>query len=382
MRKMMLYISFTIMIAACREKYEMPVSVPPTGYLVVEGTINSGIGATVINMSRTQSLEDSALHKERFAHVRVEGEDNTSTILYETSEGAYTSDQLSLNRNTKYRLHIYTIDDKEYISEYTLPKATPPVDNITWTREAAGVRLFVNSHDPQNNTWFYRWEYDETWEFNSRYLSNIRYVRDPSTGRIITVKFVTGTDITDWYTCWASERSKGILIGSSEKLSRDTIHLPIQFVPEPSWKMTVLYSINIKQYAQSEASFRYLAQMKKNTEQLGTLFDPQPSQLIGNIQCVENPQEPVIGFVEVADLQEKRIFIPRSELGSWPYVTNCQEVSLPVNADSLNAVEEELLPTTPHEYDLLGFLKRFWASTPDCVDCTRRGTNVKPSFWP
>ena len=42
---------------ACKEKYISPVSSPTTGYLVVEGAINSGLGATNITLSRTSGLQ-------------------------------------------------------------------------------------------------------------------------------------------------------------------------------------------------------------------------------------------------------------------------------------------------------------------------------------
>ena len=37
-----------LFFVACKEKYISPVSSPTTGYLVVEGAINSGLGATNI----------------------------------------------------------------------------------------------------------------------------------------------------------------------------------------------------------------------------------------------------------------------------------------------------------------------------------------------
>src|SRR3712207_6958843 len=33
----------------------------------------------------------------------------------------------------------------------------------------SGVTIFVNTHNPENNTRYYRWEFDETWENRSVY---------------------------------------------------------------------------------------------------------------------------------------------------------------------------------------------------------------------
>lgn len=382
MTRRYIYISIIVVAVACREKYDLPATVPTNGYLVVDGVINSGTGPTSIRISRSLALADTGkIQNERFAHVRIEGDNNSSVLLYETTEGVYGIDQLSLLDNVKYRLHIYTIDGKDYISDFTSPRKTPLIDTISWERETGGVRLFVNTHDPQNNTRFYRWEYEETWEFHSTYIAQLKYIRNPS-GYILGLDFSEPEEVQKMFTCWASESSNNLLFGSSAQLSRDTIHLPITYIPQPSWKLSVLYSINIKQYSQSEEGYGFLQRMKKNTEQVGSLFDAQPSQLIGNIHCVQDPNELVIGWVEVAELREKRTFISRSDVNPWNFYLDCPQFSFPNNPDSMNRIEGDYIPTTVAEYDNLGFIKRYFAADPICVDCSKRGVNVKPLFWP
>src|SRR4030095_7378655 len=100
------------------------------------------------------------------------------------AKGEYSIAQLILNSNKKYRLYIRTRDGKEYISDFTAIKHTPPIDSISWQRENGGVRLYVHSHDAQNGTKYYQWKYEETWEFHSDYYSSIKYQRNNSTGRV------------------------------------------------------------------------------------------------------------------------------------------------------------------------------------------------------
>ena len=66
-----------------------------------------------------------------------------------------------------------------------------------------------------------------------------------------------------------------------------------------------------------------MQKMKKNTEQVGTLFDAQPSQISGNFKCLTNPGELVIGFVEVTEEQTKRAFIYNSQVPGWSYNMIC-----------------------------------------------------------
>lgn len=379
MKKISIYLVILMIGAACKEKYDLPYSGPATGYLVVDGHINSGQGSTTIRLSRTLALVDSiAFRNETGAAVWVEGDNNTQFPLFEGREGLYFANQLNLQANAAYRLRIQTSDGKRYFSEFVANKKTPDIDDITWEREQDGVVLYANAHDDQNNTWYYKWDYTETWEFHSAFNSMLMYRHDVR-GNPVGVVDRPGDQALKMYYCWQSMSSTNILIGSSKKLSRDTIHLPIHFIEQGSWKISVLYSVLLRQYALSQAGYDFLARMKKNTEQVGSLFDAQPSELKGNITCQDDAAEIVIGFVDVSPAKEKRVFIRRNEVNPWNYMHGCDEIKIANHPDSIVA---GLIPTTIAATSMNGAITHFFASTPECVDCTTRGTNIKPSFWP
>lgn len=379
MRRALLYILLLTAFGACKEKYDLPYSGPATGYLVVDGTINSGQGPTNIRITRTLALVDSiAFRNETGAAVVVEGENNTQFPLFESGSGVYSNPQLNLQQDVSYRLRIQTSEGKVYHSEFTPNKKTPEIDDISWERSDRGVELYIDTHDPQDNTRYYKWDYEETWEFHSAYLSMLTYVYN-AFGEPVNVAERPYDEIMKMYTCWQRESSSNILVGSSAKLSRDTIHLPLKYVENDSWKISVLYSILVRQHALSAAGYEFLQRMKKNTEQVGSLFDAQPSELVGNIKSDEDPQETVIGFVEVSEAKEKRIFIRRNQVIPWNYRQGCVEESILNHPDSLRG---GLIPTSPHILSPFGAVIRFYASAPFCVDCRTRGSNVKPSFWP
>src|SRR5690606_41864672 len=77
--------------------------------------------------------------------------------------------------------------------------------------------------------------------------------------------------------------------------------------------ISVIYSFLTRRSSDllSELAYNFMVMMKKNSEQLGSVFDPQPSQLAGNMSCITDPEEMVIGFIEVAEEKAKRIFIKR-----------------------------------------------------------------------
>lgn len=374
----------TLFFAMCKQVYEPPPQTQNIRLLVVEGFINAGQGPTTIFLSRTGDLRDQSVRPEYSAQVKVEGDDGNAFLFVDSLNGKYSYPQLFLKNNVKYRLHITTSNGKEYASDYTSVRHTPPIDSVTWRMENNGVRLYANTHDPQNVTKYYQWKYDETWEIRSTYYSSLKYQRDASNRISALLWRDTAHHHVDTtiYKCWGNLSSTSIILGSSEKLSTDVIYLlPVNDIEPGSEKLSVLYSFNLKQYALSQDAYLFMQKIKKNTEQVGTLFDAQPSQISGNFKCLTQPNELVIGFVEVTEEQTKRIFIYNSQVPGWSYATNCFQNVVSNDVDDMN--KDGKYPTVPKTYDRFGGVVEFYsANMESCMDCTTRGVNRKPLFWP
>jgi hypothetical protein len=369
----------TILLLCCKDKYDAPVKVPVTGYLVIEGYI-SARGPAEIHLSRSIPLSDTAkLINETLAKVQLQGRDNSTYNLTETPGAIYTNSLLTLNNSQQYRLYIKTKDGKEYASDYVNVKNAPPVDNVGWVRQDGGVQLFVNSSDPNNNTWYYRWTTEETWEFHMKYMQSLKYIKD-SRGTINGVDWINSnmSSIDTVRVCWASEKSATLILGSSAKLSKDSVHKNVVYIPPASWKLGVLYSLLVRQYALSKEEYEYLDKMKKNSEETGNIFGRQPSDLKGNIYCISSPNDPVIGYIGIANRQEKRIWIDRSQVPDWKYYLQCEEYDIPVDSARYFS---SLTPVTPTVLGPFG-ITRYLGVQPSCVDCTLNGVNKKPSYWP
>lgn len=371
-------ILFFIVSTSCKQVYNPPFASPVTGYLVVEGFINSGNDASTIQLSRTVRLEDSAtILYEHNARVAIEDDDNASYPLIERDSGKYVSDVLSLNHQRKYRVHIATADGKEYVSDFSPVKYTPVIDSLSWQRDNGGISIYVNANDAQKSTKYYQWKYSETWEFHSPYISFLEYVTYPVTG--LGVGDRKNTD--SLYTCWKTQSSTNILLGSTEKLSEDKIFLPVRYFEQNAEELSILYYIQVKQYAISREAYLFKEKLKKNTEQLGSIFDPQPSELGGNIHCISDPTEQAIGFVEVAEEQKKDIFISNEEVKPWTPEVDCAKIIIYNHRDSIKPFVQTYIPVHAVLFRGLAIVK-FDAAPQICVDCRLRGTHVRPAFWP
>ncbi|MBG9377748.1 DUF4249 domain-containing protein [Panacibacter sp. DH6] len=384
--RLILFVLFAgILFCACKEVYEPNLQSPQTGYLVVDGFINSASGGTsTITLTRTTKLVDTvSVLYEHGASVVIEGENGESYYLTPGINGTYTSDPLTLNTAVNYRVHINTADGKEYTSAYTPVKATPVIDSISWEQTGEGVTTHINTHDATGNVKYYRWTYAETWQIRSAYYSTLKYTVDPLTSLNVGVEYRNAglPDLTIW-DCWQSYTAKNIMLGTTEKLSSDIIYLPLTHIEPESIKLSVLYSVELKQYALSKGAYNFYEQLRKNTEQLGSIFDAQPSELIGNIQCITDPGEIVIGYVDVTTESTKRIFISNRDVDKWGYSQGCSNIKIDNNADSIAKYGNGLIPTVPNQLGPFNSIIDFYAADPYCVDCTLRGTNQRPSFWP
>ncbi len=363
-------------LTGCKREYEPLALQVDYNYLVVDGVmINEGDSATVFTLSRTRKLSDTILaDPETNADVNIEGINGESFHLTEGAAGSYSIPSLVLNPASTYRLAIATIVGKKYVSDFVEVKKTPPIDSLNF-EQPGDLTVYINSHDPANATKYYRWHYVETAQYRAEGetdlgVSNaLMFFRD-STNQI--------------FNCWNIFNSTDIFIGTTAALSEDVINrFPIITIPQNSEKVGIRYGILVKQYAITKEAYQYFEILKKNTEQQGSIFDPQPSQLKGNIHSVDDPEEPVIGFVTASSVTQKRLFIKNEELNNWKplHPTGvCTIINLPVNPANY------LIYTYPDPafapWYFTGGGGILVVVQKECIDCTlRKGTNQKPSYW-
>src|SRR5579862_291507 len=217
-----------IFVFSCRQPYVPPIAKANLGYLVVDGTIIGGEDSTIINLSRTQNINDSISfvnNPETGAMVSVVGANGDLYNLLEQNPGQYVSDQLPLNTNELYRLKIVTSNGNQYLSDSMQVIISPPIDSVSGQLQNDGMHVTVTTHDPLNNTRYYRWNYTETWEYNSAYES--AFIYDPYSNMVFA------RDVNNYiFTCWRSDQSTSLLLGSSAKLSQDLIYeQPLILIP-------------------------------------------------------------------------------------------------------------------------------------------------------
>jgi hypothetical protein len=373
MKYLLIYIGTIFLLMGCKKPYEPRSVKDANSFLVVEGVINGNPGAvTTISLSRLRKLSDTSYNIPEFnASVVIEQEAGSMFTLQQRDSGFYSSDNLVLDASKRYRLLINTADGNTYASDFTAMLQTPDIDSVTWEQHN-DLMLYVNTHDPLNETHYYRWDYVETWEYHSFYNSEIEYEND-------TVVYL---HTTSNHVCWKSANSTEISLDNTVALSSDVIsHTKIGTIPRNSQKGSERYSALVKQYALSQEAYHYWQILQKVSQQLGTLFDVQPSQLQGNIHSLSDPSEPVIGYISASTIPEKRIFVDHHSLTDWKEFDGnyCDILGTAiVQRDIVHYLFSEGY-YAPYYFTGLGVVTYTWS---ECVDCRKLGgTTTKPSFW-
>jgi hypothetical protein len=364
----------------------------PATYLVVDGFIN-GNGRTRIKLSRTINISTTtAPAAETKATLTVVDEAGARYVLREISAGFYQSDSLLLNPARQYQLRIATAGTNagSYASDLVPLKVTPPIDNLNWTVNGTQVQVQLSTHDASQQSRYYRWGFIETWEFHSAFNSTLEY--DP-VQKIIVPRAVP------IYTCWRTERPSQIKQASTAQLSQDALtNERVLLLSGRTERLQIRYSVLVSQYAETAQEFAYYELLRKNTEAVGGVNDPLPSQLTGNVHRLDNAAEPVLGYVGAHTVQTKRLFISRQDLPAQttaqfdspyadctlgqeyfcdPYTHVC--ISYPFTKTfqlpdrvPIELITDPLTGLNPGGYS---------GATRDCADCRARGSLTKPSFW-
>lgn len=347
--------------------------------IVIEGDIIQN-DTTRITISRTIGMDESSvIDYIKNASVWVESDKGTRYNAFyalRLNKPVFLINTKGIDPVLKYKLCL-VIQGKSYQSDLISVLSSPPIDSVGYKTdmEKQSVSFYVNTHDPENNTHFYRWYFTENWEIQSQFQSFFEY--QPLTKSVVPIPFEKNR-----YYCWSSGVSSSILIENTSGFEKDIVYQkPLISMGASDQRISALYSMELNQMAISEEAYKYWDNILKNSDKIGGIFSPQPSEIKGNIRCLSDPSETVIGYISAARVSKKRIFAKGDEIGIYKYPGSCEVVF--VNIDNplpISSLWDKGLDVTSYTGDPpIG--DSYWVSK-RCVDCRLYGTKKKPAFWP
>jgi hypothetical protein len=368
--------------------------------LVIEGTITDEPGPFRVRLTKSGSVYTAQnvfrIEPVSGAAVHISDDEGHDFHLFQVTDGWYeTLDTCLLGvSGVTYTLHVTDENGTEYESTPECMAAVPPIDSLffeakqithiegeTVTREE-WLDIFLNTHTPVDEIYYLKWRFDETWEFKMpEYIrvgnlgGDSRYCISQTTG---AASFNTWVSIVpEQLHCWTTESSKAILIKSSSSSSDGEINrFPVTSIGPEDDRISIRYSILVKQYSLGEDLFDYFKILESLNETNGGIYDKIPSPVYGNIQTLSGDKK-ALGYFLVSAVSKKRLFI------------DPDEVNLKTGHKAYSACGWVYPPICflPHffygtiidgDVDLGAYV---WSTDNFCTDCRKRGTSVKPDFW-
>ncbi|PVX45207.1 uncharacterized protein DUF4249 [Flavobacterium sp. 103] len=372
------------LLNGCTEPYILETNTYEEA-LVVEATITNELKKQEITLTKTARFEDKEIQIEKGAKVFIT--DNTG-IQYDFKEesGKYISTtEFQAVSGKEYRLNIKTSDGRSFESSTETLTPINPMQEVKAAVETKdsirGVGIRVNSFDPTNTAKYYRYEYEETYKIIAP-----KWVPSKS---IATSEITIGIipNPTNTRICYSTKKNTELLLTNTNNLNEARLNFLVRFISNQNYIITHRYSILVKQYVESLASFTYYTTLKKLSGSGSILYPTQPGFINGNIKAVNNENDKILGYFDVASVSTKRIYFNYEDLfpGEFPppYYTNCDQDVYPLcfgpfpcrGADLIQDINLNRLAYQFHEgidYRMVHI---------ECGDCTSFSSNIKPLFW-
>ncbi|EAZ81240.1 DUF4249 domain-containing protein [Algoriphagus machipongonensis] len=383
MRKIALYFSvLLIVLGSCREPYNAEIEPSDLKVLVVEGYLDTEGIPSIMSLSYTRNItqEDGFTPIYPSANVFLESEGGQQYPLTALGQGNFEF-AYDIPENELYRLRILMDDGVSYTSDPIKPIITPEIIDVGYERNEQGVEVYLTTKGDENADDFL-WTYEETYAFRPRIPTAYRY--DPDLRTVVLANDENRTDL-----CYREELSSDLILETSSRFEDQFVfRQSIKQIPTGDERITVKYSILISQKALDQRASEFWEVMRKNTDDLGSIFSPLPSNIGGNFKNDQDPSAPVVGYLSLGTVRQQRLFIEVRDVIPWPKAPVDDYFGCLVEPDTVFIEDYEsafnsgfYTPAVPIFcdtcFDPIGFQK----AEVRCTDCTLRGSNVAPDYW-
>ena len=380
---------FVVSLSACITPFTPQGIKSEVGTLVIEGDIILQ-GSTKVYISLLQALDNSEVTKfitDALVWVEdINGKGYTGSIVTDYNAFPYyLIDTETLSFDYLYKLCVSLSDGQRYESDYLTPLLTPEIDSIDFlvndTQTQVDFVVTTYGEEPVlHSSFYYKWRYTEDWEVQSYYNTYIYY---DTISMWIKPFYETHSLNNPFFYCWNKGASSSILIAKTDHLEHNLVYQQrLHTVDHTDDRISSLYFINVSQMSISLEAYTYLSNLKKNTDEVGGLFPLRPFEVYGNIHCISHPGTKVIGYISAGTITSKSLFVSAEELEIYVRPFDCRFIDwrtrpFPMPWTFLYEMGARIVGSSPS----VTFYEVEWAPPP-CVDCTQRGTKIKPSFWP
>ena len=353
--------------------------------LVVDGAISDQPGPYAVEITYTYPLDTNLAERVSNAEVWVEAADGDRIEYAGAQDGTYYSPPgFQAEVGDTYQLFIRMPDGATYASTAESLIKSPGIDSVydryaelpssEGDRNVGGIQFFVDTHDETGVARFFRYEWEEAYEIRVPFPAAYELNED---SMLVPMQDEIGV-------CYRENASNNLIFGTTIGNSENRIaEFPIRFVSQEDQTLRVKYAILVKQYAISESAYLFYKRLRENNESGGSLFDQQTGSVFGNISSLDNNDQQVLGYFEVAGVSEKRTFFsnaeldPRLRVANFPFYCT-SENSIKTVPDS---VQYYLGQTGGHVYGYSSMPPAAYIHNRSCTDCSFYASITPPDYW-
>jgi hypothetical protein len=217
-------------------------------------------------------------------------------------------------------LQIQTIEGKVYTSTPERVAAVPAIQSlnirtVTVPTEGSdvpksGIQLLVELKDPADQNNFYYWKNGP-----AVYILETRpdlYTPRPSPAN--PNRTPQPKDCCVQCFRYEASNNQSLFVVNDDNFNGLSTRIPASFIADDGIRFVNKFRMDLKQYSISQGAYRFLRLVKQQAEISGSIFDPPPANLRGNMISLDNPDEMVLGYFMAGGETSKRIYVDRNDL--------------------------------------------------------------------
>jgi len=275
-----------------------------SGKLVVEGIITNSPPPYTITLSTSIAYESGSVVSKlpnllAGASVTVIDDAGKREVFTEVSEGKYsnTANGMRGQVGRSYHLEVSLPDGRKFVSLPEKLTAVSAIDSVNYEydKAAKGHNFYVNTQDPAGERNYYRWV---AYGIGSLQVSPVS-----TSSPAICSPF-----------CWQYYENKTLNILSDEFVNGNPIRRQKVFFA--SYSSQSDFYVEVNQYSLSKEAFRFLQLLEDQRNRGGSIFDPPPASILGNMYNVNNPKDIALGYFIASAASRVRVIMKRTGLST------------------------------------------------------------------
>ncbi|MCX2741330.1 DUF4249 domain-containing protein [Pontibacter anaerobius] len=305
-------------------------------HLVIEGSFTNNPEHNYVKLSYSKPYGDAYMEYDTLATVYITSGDGAAKydFLYDSVTSRYypVAGAAAFGEpGKKYMLHV-AIGDSLYLSPWITMPQPIPVEKINLEMDEQmfafkgdkekvrypGYRVLVDYQDPAGERNFMRWSFVVNYEVSTQPWYYINDDGKPAPKDCCAKCLIT--EKLDKFKVVDDRLTDGNKVNNQEVL----------FMPFHRY-FGVKHKLKVFQYAVTEEAYNFYRILEQQKESTGTVFDPPPAQVVGNMYNARNENEQVLGFFGVSAVTEKEITVLREEVNHgflpWQFPDDCRELT-------------------------------------------------------